>query len=112
MTFRGGYIFHGDSVRVHCSLEKDIPPCILSRGNWSGVHRVTGVQVVFDRPMTGAAAHGDPGQQDGGAVGGGGFYPAVDDHGGGGEHQLEAVFHIEASIVEEEVLGAGANING
>ena len=37
---------------------------------------------------------------------------AVHDHGGGGHHQLEAVFQVKARIVKQDILRAGADVDG
>ena len=69
-------------------------------------------QMGFCSPGARSASHGHAGQQDGVSSSGCLLDLPVDNHGWTGYHQLEVVLHIEVGIVEEDILRAGADIDG
>ena len=77
-----------------------------------GVGLEAGLQVLIEGPGAGAAAHGDAGEDNGAAFGGGATDAAGGDLGGRGHDELEAALRRQGGVEEEDVLGAGAGING
>ena len=71
-----------------------------------------GFEVGLQGPVAGAAAGGDAGEHDGAALVGGGADAAGGDLGGGGHDHLEGVLDRLGGVKEEDVLGAGAHIDG
>lgn len=70
-----------------------------------------GTEVVFEGPGAGAAAGDGPGDEERAASGGCAADAGRSDGGGGGQDHLGGVFDGAAAVEEEDVLGAGANVD-
>ena len=77
-----------------------------------GENLLARLKVSFNGPGSRAAAHGDAREQNAFLAPGGFTQAPVDDHGRRGHDQLEPVFQIQAGIIQEDILRAGADING
>ena len=83
-----------------------------ARRGRGGVHRQTGFEMRFCRPLARPAAHGHAVEQHGLPPPGRLLELPVHHHGRGGHHQLEAVLQVQARIVEQDILRAGTDVNG